>query len=112
MTTRRMRIDDYELMAQARRSYLAWLDGNEDELSAEQRSDRDLLRNDDRLDKPLFMEWELNVDFDAAICRALFFSRERCEEELKLRAIPHEDLAEYVSGRQTAIDACMKKLFL
>ena len=107
-----MRIDEFELMAQVRRSYLAWLDANKEQLSDEQRSDKDLLRNDDRLDKPLFMEWELDVAFDAAICRALFFSRERCEEELKLRAIPEEELADYVRGRRAAIDECMQKLVL
>ena len=103
-----MSIEDYELMAHARRTYLAWAD----QASPGELTDLDLeaattLRADTRLEGALLMDWELRDDADAAILRALRHLDDLVETELAASAIPAEQLSRYVELRRKAIrDLC------
>ena len=75
-----MLIEDFDLMIEARRGYLAELDrltGKDDALSDVQARDQVVLTGDTRLEGPIFMEWELEAEVDAALVRALILLHER-----------------------------------
>jgi len=113
MTTRRMLIEDYELMAHARRAYLAWLDARAqrgEELGAEEARRRDVLREDTRLERALLMDWELRDEVDAAIIAALQFIDERALDDLAPQRIPAHELPFYLQHRKEAIQRVIARL--
>ncbi len=110
---RRMLIEDFDLMIEARRSYLAVLDGRVQKgetLSEEQARDQGALVADKRLEEPLFMEWELRGVVDDALGRALAQLYERVPEQASLKAVPEEHLAAYIEGKREAIGRCRARL--
>ena len=100
-----MRIDDYELMGYARRTYLAELQRRQGAggLSQDEARCQSVLAEDQRLEGALFMDWQLNDEFDQALTAALAFIDGRVEEELAAKGIPEHELPEYIAGRREAI---------
>ena len=110
--TRRMLIEDYELMAHARRVYLGWLQGRAGggaTLTPEEEARRDVLAADTRLEGALLMDWELRPEFDAAIIVALKFIESRADVELR-PGIPAIELDRYVEHRKQAIGRVVRRL--
>lgn len=100
-------------MIEARRGYLAELDGltrKEGSLSEVQARDQVVLTGDTRLEGPLFMEWELEAEVDAALVRALILLHERVPEQAALAAVPEENRAGYIDGKRQAIQRCRARL--
>lgn len=110
MATRRMRIDDYELMGHARRRYLADLGQLGDRMTDDQRRDYDVLLQDKRLEGPLFMDWEIEAEVDRVLVVALHRLLDTVEPDLEGRGIPAEELPLYVEGRKTAIQETIARL--
>ncbi|MFQ5503290.1 MAG: hypothetical protein ACE5F1_00665 [Planctomycetota bacterium] len=109
--TRRMRIDDFELMGHARRVYLEYLEERESSsLDPSELRIQKVLREDTRLEGPLFMDWELREEFDRALVVALRFLEAGVETELADQSIPPGQLPRYVEGRRAAIRRTMRAL--
>lgn len=113
MAHRRMLIEDFDLMIEARRCYLAELEGRAKggEVPAAV-LDRDLkeLEEDKRLESALFMEWELREEVDEALQRALALLFERVPEQASLKGVPEEHKAAYIEGKREAILRCRARL--
>jgi len=110
MATRRMRIDDYELMGHARRRYLADLGQLGEQMTDEQRRHHEVLMQDTRLEEPLFMDWEIDSEVDRVLVIALRRLLDTVESDLARGRIPAEELPLYVEGRKNAIQETITRL--
>ncbi len=109
MATRRMRIDDYELMGHARRRYLSHLQELGSEITDEQRRHQEVLTQDTRLEGPLFMDWDIEATFDGVLIVALKRLLDTVEDDLADRGIPPEELPIYIEGRENAIREMLER---
>jgi hypothetical protein len=69
-----------------------------------------VLSEDSRLDGALFTEWELNEEFDTAMCQALTWCHDRVEDDLALQGIPKPHLPLYIAQRKEAIRRVIARL--
>lgn len=108
-----MLIEDFDLMIEARRSYLSTLDGLAHEgveLTGVQAQDRGALAADTRLEGPLFMDWELNEVVDQALIRALTELHRSVPDQALRNGVPEEHRAVYIEGKREAILRCRARL--
>jgi len=108
-----MLIEDFDLMIEARRSYLSTLDGMANKgtaLTEVQAQDRGALSTDMRLEGPLFTEWELTNLVDEALVRALTLLHEGVPDQARQKAVPDEHRAAYIEGKREAITRCRARL--
>jgi len=101
-------IEEVELLAHARRVYLAFLASPAGVERAA--TERAVLEADQRLDGAVLLEWELRPEVDAVLLRALAHTRQSVEADLERNGVPAEHLAQYAKERRSAIDRLTAKL--
>jgi hypothetical protein len=108
-----MMIEDYDLMAHARRAWLGWLRGREAqgiEPAADERRAAQALQSDTRLDSAVLMVWESTPEGDLGWVTALRWLLARVADDLLLPSIPEAERGRYLESRREAIQRTMGKL--
>jgi hypothetical protein len=111
--TRRMLIEDIELMIHARRRLLAHAarceEGGES-MPAPRASAALFLREDTRLEEPMFVEMEVDPDFDTAMREALEFEKDQLPKDPPPLEVQTEDVPAWFAARIEALDRVRQRL--
>jgi hypothetical protein len=108
-----MMIEEYELMAHARRAFLDWsrrATKEGIELSAHHRKASKALEADARLEGAVLMVWDSTPEGDFGWTAALRWLLEHAEGDLAGAHIPAAERPRYLEGRRRAIERTLAKL--
>jgi len=108
--SKRMRIEDFELMIEARRRYLAADVDHSSEAESHDGGHRETLEASKKLEGPLFMDWEPDAHLDAALRAALRFLAERLPKDPPPPRLEPADVEDFLSQRLRAIEELIAKL--
>lgn len=111
--TRRMLIEDIDLMIGARRRLLAYAvraSEQEELLAPDLAEAAGFLRLDERLDGPIFVEMEVDPDFDKAMRVALAFEREQLPKGPQPLQGESSDVPLWLEDRLDAIERLRARL--
>ena len=111
--TRRMLIEDIELMIGARRRLLAHaarVSEQGEELEPGLAEAASFLRSDERLEKPMFVEMEIDQRFDEAMRAALRFEKEQLPKDPPPIQIETLDVPTWLEARLDAIERVRERL--
>ena len=108
-----MMIEDYDLMAHARRAFLGWVRGRRAQgqtLTPPEQRAAEALAQDTRLDGAVLMVWDSTPEADLGWVVALRWLLDRVGDDVLLPSIPAEHRDQYLQGRREAITRALDRL--